>query len=745
MQIEMMKGLNGNRAGDEWLEAVLLTSPHASASIVGKKQQAALEVDGVEAVYFAEDFKNENRSELLAGDKVEYVGQPVALLLGMSRSACEQALGKIEIDYHSAPGVLDVAHAKAVRNLLGKTITLSQGDVDGALQSGKILVEGQLSIASQYPLSGGILVAQAEPLELLDGRRGITVRVPCEQPSRVQSSVASVLGIAESRVTVQALPVLGLSGGRGDESVRVANLAAVAAMKSRRAVSLELDLQQELALTGKRHAVEAEFQASCDEDGVILALNIDLVMDAGALSGAGEQALERAMLNADGAYGIADFRVNGKLCRTSGTTGSSIWAEGSAQGIFVMEEIIARVARRLGKSADTVRELNFYRAGKQSAHTAYGQKIDAERLSRLWIAALSASDWHSRRETLVGWNRKHHASKRGIAVVPVKMGVGDSQGKLNQAAAFLQVYRDGSVHLRIARVDVGDGLLERVRVQVSDFFKLDEELIEVSGEDQGQLGGGVSMPVFAIDTEVLVAGAVKRACKKIAKRLKKYGGSKRAEFVDQVSQASQQGAKLTAFGFYENKGSAVAGKKWDGKKFCGRPFSGYFYGAAVVEVELDAFTGEVQVLRADLFAQNQVGEQGVDADLNRAQIARAYMMGQAWVLSEQVNTRPYAVPGLAQAPLDFRIELMDLDGGGDGENEKRRSRPSISCAEAPVVMAAAVREALKEALLAYAPGTQIDVDLPLPAGPLEVMRALREVTQKVAELKLEKKKSGEKA
>ncbi|MFK5921919.1 MAG: molybdopterin-dependent oxidoreductase [Verrucomicrobiota bacterium] len=742
----MMKGLNGNRGNDEWLEAVLLTSPHASASIVGKKQQTALEVDGVEAVYFAEDFKNENRSELLAGDKVEYVGQPVALVLGRSRAACEQALGKIEIDYHSAPGVLDVAHAKAVRNLLGETITLSQGDVDGALQGGDILVEGQLSIASQYPLSGGILVAQAEPLEALDGRRGITVKVPCEQPSRVQSSVASVLGIAESRVTVQAMPVLGLSGGRGDESVRVANLAAVAAMKSGRAVSLELDLQQELALTGKRHAVEAEFQASCDADGVILALNIDLVMDAGALSGAGEQALERAMLNADGAYGIADFRVNGKLCRTSGITGSSIWAEGSAQGIFVMEEIIARVARRLGKSADTVRELNFYRAGKQSALTAYGQKIDAERLSRLWIAALSASDWHSRKEALVGWNRKHRACKRGIAVVPVKMGVGDSQGRLNQASAFLQVYQDGSVQVRIARVDVGDGLLERVRVQVSEFFQLDGKFIEVSGEDQGQLGGGVSMPVFAIDTEVLVAGAVKKACKKIARRLKQHSGSGRSEFASQVSQASQQGEKLTAFGFYRNRGSAEA-KKWNGKKFCGRPFTGYFYGAAVVEVELDAFTGEVQVLRADLFAQNQAGKGDKGADLNRAQIARAYMMGQAWVLSEQVNTRPCAVPGLAQAPLDFRIDLMDLDGvKADGvESGGERQRSSISCAEAPVAMAAAVREALKESLLAYAPGTRIDVDLSLPAGPLEVMRALRGITQKVAGLKLEKKKSGGKA
>ncbi len=711
---------------DGYLEAVLLVSPHASAAIVSKSSLAAIGVDGLVAVFFDEDLNEGSQGSYFAGKKVEYFGQPVALVVGRDRMSCCEGLEKIDIKYHAAPGILDVAHAKAVRNLLDEQCCLKRGNPERGLDEAEILIEGSISISGQYPMACGILMAEAEPLP--EGQ-GIRVSVPAERPSDVRISVAEVTGLPESLVRVEGMSMAGSSGGRGRESVRVASLAAVAAMKLGSPVRLELDASQEAALTGRRHAVEAGFRVACDKSGVISALDVDLVMDAGAEGGHARAVLEQAILNVDGAYGIADFRVNGRLCRTNGLTGASILAEGAAQGIFVMEDVIARIARRLGKTADTIRELNFYRSGKTLAETPYGQKVDADLLSRLWIASLSASKLHERREAIGKWNQKNSACKRGIAAVPIKMGVGDPVATNNQAAACVQLHKDGSVKVSISKVDVADGLLTRVRKQVSDLFGVQEQRIAVDSSMDGSLGS--SLQAYLVDAEALIQAAVQNACIELKHRLESCSDSDEGEnksFAEQAARACQQGESLVALGY-----SKQTGLGWDGESFKGSPFSGYFYGTGVIEVELDAFTGDVRVLRADLFCQ---GGETENADLDRAQISRAYMMGQGWVLNEDVNSHCYAVPGLDEAPLDFRIELIDLECGRD------KGQQRISCAEAPLTMAAALREALKEAIFAYAPGSVIDFDLPLPAGQMEVMRALREISKKAAALKQKKKKSG---
>ncbi len=709
----------------------MLTSPHASAEIVRKSSAVAMALDGIAGVYFAEDLASECGVGFLAEGKVEYPGQPVALVVGVDLDICQEALEKIEVEFHPLPAILDVAHAKAVRHIEGGERSMERGDAGRPVREGEILVEGYFSIAGQDPGSCGILGASAIPADRADG---IRVEVPAERPSEIRREVAKVLGLPESRVIVEGMPIEGCSGGRGDESVRVACLASLAAMSLERSVYLELDDEQERALTGGRHALEAGFRVCCDQVGVISAADIQLVMDAGRGTGGGgapgQAALEQAMLNVDAVYGIEDFRVEGRLCRTHGLSGDSIAAEGAAQGVLVMEEIISRVARKLGKTADTVREANFYRSKKEGVTTCYGQQVNADILGRLWISILSASNLHRRREEIQKWNDESLGHKRGIAAILVKMGIGDLDRVQNQASAWVQVLPDGSVRVGHSRVELADGIDLRIKRLIADFFGVAEERIMVGGGDDGRLSP--SSKVFGIDGPALVLAAVRDACRQLQLRLAEAigpegGGDDRGTFAGQVAAASMAGKNLTAMGF-----SPPMELDWDRRQFSGSPFGGEFLGGAVVEVDLDAFTGEVSVLRADLFCE---GGQSGFSDLDRAQIARAYLMGQGWVLHEVGNGGENTMPGLEDAPLDFRIEMVDLGSGED--------RATVSCAEAPVAMAAATREALREAILAYAPGSGIDIELPVPAGPLQVIRALKELSRKAQVAARKRKMTGD--
>lgn len=710
---------------------MLLSSPHAAAEMVRRSSALAAGLDGIVGVYFAEDLPGGDGLDLLAGETIEYPGQAVALVVGLNVESCLEALGKIEVEFHPLPAILDVAHAKAVRNVEGVERCLERGDAGRAVREGEVLVEGSFSIGSQYPGSCGILGATALPA---DKGTGVQVEVPAERPSEVRREVARVLGLPESLVSIKGMPVSGCSGGRGDESVRVACLAAFAAMRLGKSVYLELNNDQERELTGKRHAVEVGFRACCDKSGVIAAVDIQLVMDAGCGVGSGgsrgQVALERAILSVDGVYGIDDFRVKGRLCHTNGLTGDSIAAEGSVQGILVVEEIISHVARKLGKSADTIREVNFYRSKKGAVTTCYGQQVDADILGRLWISILSSSNLHQRREEIEKWNHQSQARKRGIAAILVKMGVGDFDATHNQASAWVQLLPDGSVRVWHSQVDIGDGLDLRIKRQIKGIFGVEEKRIKVSGGEDGRLSP--SSKVFGIDGPALVREAVEDACDQLGTRLGKGIGSgeddSRDTFTERVAAAGIAGENLMAIGF-----STQVDKEWGHRQLSGSPFAGYFLGGAVIEVELDAFSGEVCVLRADLFCE---GRESEFTDLDRAQISRAYMMGQGWMFSEDVNAHPYAMPALEDAPADFRIESIELGQRG------KENLPTVSCAEAPVAMAVAAREALREAILAYAPGSGIDIELPVPAGPPVVIRALAELSRKVQAMGRKRKMTG---
>lgn len=113
--------------------AVVLRSPEAHADINGIDTEDAMAIDGILAIITGEDWKAEGYGTIptksgvrkfidgsdlkepphhpIAIDRVRYVGQPVALIVGETREACIEALELVEVDYNSLPSVTDQAEA----------------------------------------------------------------------------------------------------------------------------------------------------------------------------------------------------------------------------------------------------------------------------------------------------------------------------------------------------------------------------------------------------------------------------------------------------------------------------------------------------------------------------------------------------------------------------------------------------------------------------------------------------------
>jgi len=760
-QGDEMKALSSWQARTRVLTALVVESPHPRASIIRRHAAEARRLEGIEAVLFADDFPPFRNSlghefsgePLLAEDEVNYRGQPVALVIGTDERVCREAASKLEIEYHVNPGILSLDHAVAMASFHEAPRVCERGKVAPALAAEGPGSLGSFLIPPQQAALAGSAEVRVTPVR---GGRGYSVKTRALSPALIRTAVARTADIPESEVQLEPVGLAGVTDALELEPVRLAMLATRAAMACGTAVILKVSSPDSPLVRGQRHPVKVEFEAAHDGDGKISALSLKLHVDGGFYATDSTTVMDRAALHADSVYGIANFRITSQLCRTHRITSSSLPAEGSAQGAWAMEEIIRRVAASTGKTPREVRENNFYREGTDPKTAPYGQPVQAASIARVWNQVLRRSDYELRIASIEKWNRRNPCHKRGIAVVATKFGLGDPRPERDAAAVLVQILADGSVLVRVGLVDVNDGFRGQVREEVATRLGLEEESVRVILNDFDVLPR--STPVIGADACGLVMRAIADACKRLQSRLREVAlqlfaarGQTEIEieairFVNglvgpDISPASPlhfreviEGAWRKRVNLVETGYHRTPNLWWDHELGAGWPFSAFTYAAAVAEVQIDAFTGEVQILRADFAHEGSPSPDQGDRDF--AQLMRAFTLGTGWLLSESV---PYpetdesatchvaeGVPGFADAP--FQVVTDRLRPLGDPS-----ALPGDPCAEAPVLLASCVREALWDALRSFGLKPELKIDLPLPSTPPAVLATLREISRQSRE------------
>src|SRR3954465_16008550 len=114
------------------LHLAILRSPMAHAKIAGIDVSAALDAPGVVAVYTGRDFAEEQGSipcawpvtpemvnpghPSVAVEEVNHVGEAVAIIVGRSKVAAQDAVELVDVDYDQLPVVLDMEKAVGEEN-----------------------------------------------------------------------------------------------------------------------------------------------------------------------------------------------------------------------------------------------------------------------------------------------------------------------------------------------------------------------------------------------------------------------------------------------------------------------------------------------------------------------------------------------------------------------------------------------------------------------------------------------------
>jgi len=530
-----------------------------------------------------------------------------------------------------------------------------------------------------------------------------------------------------------------------------------------------------MALTGHRHPFLAKYQAGFDADGTLRAVRAHLWSNGGWSQDLSQAVTDRALFHLDNCYYIPAVEFRGQVAKTNLSSNTAFRGFGGPQGMLVIEEILDRIARRLGLTPEAVREKNLYHGTGETNTTHYGQLIEDGRIPLIWHELKRSAGFEARRKEIAAWNTAHPQRKRGLAMTPVKFGISFTVTHLNQAGALVLIYQDGSVQLSHGGTEMGQGLHTNVAMIAAQTLGVKLADIRVMPTSTDKVPN-TSATAASAGTD-LNGAAAKNACEILRARLAPIamallqgttakpgeaslarGGpqddratadqadtahkqgeenlvfaegfvfdrarpEKKISFAEVVRKAYLERVSLSATGFY-----ATPGIHWDRVAGRGKPFHYFANGAAVAEVEVDGFTGMHQVLRVDIL--QDVGD-SVNETINRGQIEGGFVQGMGWLTAEELKWNDqgvllthspdtYKIPSIGDAPKIFNVTLLE------NATQKNVVHGSKAVGEPPLMLAISVREAIRDAVAAFRPGKS-EVPLASPATCEAIWTAIQQI------------------
>jgi len=701
---------------------------------------------GVVCVLSAADVPGKNDISPIAGDDplfpdetVRYVGQPLFAVAAESLPKARAAAALAVVDYEDLPAYLTLEAAGAAGEYIEASQTMRLGDAHAAIAAAPNRLAGRLAIGGQdhFYLEGQVaLVVPGE-----DG--DLHVWSSTQNPTETQHLIARALGRRDHTVVVEVRRMGGGFGGKETQSVHYAAIAALAAKKTGRAAKCRLDRDDDMVMTGKRHAFATNWQVGFDEAGRLRGAAFELSSRCGHSADLSVAINDRAMFHSDNAYALQAAEIVSHRMRTNTVSDTAFRGFGGPQGMMGIERAMDAIAWSLGKDPLDVRLANLY--GVAGDQTPYGQVVSDSIAFELMTELETSSDYRARRKAVAAWNAEHAYLKRGLALTPVKFGISFTANHLNQAGALVHVYTDGSIHLNHGGTEMGQGLNVKVAQVVAEVFQVPLAAVKISATRTDKVPN--TSATAASSGSDLNGMAAQNAAQQIKAQLVEFAtrefgcpttavvfapdgvtaGETKLTFTELVRRAYFARTSLSAAGYYRTPEI-----HYDRAKHHGRPFYYYAYGAACSEVVIDTLTGENRVTRVDIL--HDCGR-SLNPAVDAGQIEGGFIQGMGWLTTEELvfddkgalrthAPSTYKIPAAGDRPDAFHMQLWER-----GENTVQTIHRSKAVGEPPLMLAISVFSALTDAVASVG-GHQVMPDLDAPATPERILAAVMDVRER---------------
>src|SRR4051794_1903059 len=609
--------------------AAFLRSPHPHALIKSIDKDAALAVPGVHAVLTLDDFSGVmvNRRMVrhsnsgmpldrcwafaLAPGEVSYVGEPVAIVIADSRYIAEDAAALVMVDYEPLPFAADVRTAKESapvrRELNSNVITtykVSFGDADAAFAKAAHVFKQQL-----WQHRGGAHSIEARGIlaEVRSTDGGITVHASTQKAHDLNQSLTTLMDFDQGLRVVA--PDIG--GGFGAKLCVYSEDVAVVAAAKLLGHSIKWTEDRREYFTNAVHERDQYWQLeiAVDADAKVLGVRGKLLHDTGAYTLQDPNIPYNSTSTMSGPYIVPGLSIDVTIALTNKTPVSSVRGAGYPQAAFAMERLLDLVAREMKLDRAEVRRRNLIPASKMpykkplKARSGAAMEYDSGDYPACQAEALAAAGWDAFAE------RRAAARKAGRYLgIGLAHGVkGTGRGPFE--SGLVRISRTGKVTVFTGASAMGQGLgTAMAQIAAAQLGVGVDKVTVVAGDPSGVslgLGGFASRQTVTAGSSVhLAALAVADKAKKVASHileaaehdLELMDGAVRVVGAPQLNVKLGEIARILqgapGYGFppgVEPGLEANVMHRMDSLS--------YANACHVAEVEVDAETGKVKILR----------------------------------------------------------------------------------------------------------------------------------------------------
>ncbi len=639
------------------LYGTIIPSPCARGKLLSIDASEALENPDVIAMYTASDIPGKNLfgfrvedEEVLASERVHYVGQPVAIIVATSLAAAKEAKHLVKVGVDEETPLLTIQDALEAESCHGNPegYLLKQGDLERGFSESAKVVEGEVSLCGQYPFYLEPQSALAIPKD-----EGLLIYSSTQSPTNVVDHVTSLLNLKQNHVIVR---VGRLGGGFGGKQLRAGPIAAIAALGAHLSgspVKLTLERKEDMAFCPGRGFSHGIYRAGFLPDGKINALSIDFHLSGGFSNDYSADIAETATLLMDSCYHIENIRVHGRCLKTNLGSNTSTRGFGKPQASAVVETVMDHGASVLAMDANLLRRRNLYQKGDR---TITRTEIKDDVMADCWDRAVARAEYEKLKSEVDAYNRSHTYTKRGIAVVGSKGNMGFIKtDDINRGLALIHIQRDGTVSLNHSGAEMGQGINTRMAQVAANTLGVSVENVEVTDTQSSLIPN--TPPTSMVSTD-LCGEAILEACSKLNETLSAYEG----RFEEKVRAAYLEGRSLTETGVYN-----APRLGYDYEKQQGDISYFFVWGAAVSVVEIDTLSGHYRIIKSNIV---QDCGKSLNPLLDIGQAEGGFLFGVGYYMTEEMiytdkgdlvsnNVSSYKIPGPGDIPLDWDIELLN--------------------------------------------------------------------------------------
>ena len=632
---------------------------------------------------------------ILAEKEVVFSTQGIVLVAAPDEDTLRSAMNAIEVQIEGVPPVLTIEESIAKKRIIYgddniiEEYNINTGDVESSFAKADRIIEGTYFTGYQehvYIETQGVIASPKE-----DGGVVITGSIQC--PYYVHRAVVEALGMsgAPEKVVVKQAMTGGGFGGKEDYPSILGVWAALLALKSGRTVKFFYGREEDMLCTTKRHPSKIYHRTAIKKDGTIIAMEIDIILDGGAVSTLSEVVLSRSILHSTGCYKIENVKIRARAIATNTPPNGAFRGFGAPQSQFALERHLDKIAYELGLDPLDIRLKNIMRAGDRFP---FGQLMESGvSAERVLLNVVERSKYIKKRAEYIAENNDNkNRLKRGVGLSLVLHGAGFTGSGEDNMRTKVQVEININryvISILASSAEIGQGAATVLPMLAAEVFGVPLSQVEYQLPDTSIVPN--SGPTVASRTTMYVGKVVQDASFNLISKIRSFleinedtkfryeNGYFKSEkrkyslFEASILYCKKNGncTKISAEATYE----LVPEFSWNNEKHEGAAYKGYSWMAQVVEVSVDMDTYEIIPGKSTIAVE--LGR-AINPVLASGQIEGGALQSYGWASTEYLGLtdngrystgrlNKYAIPTTLDSP-SFDIELLEdpLAFGAEG-------------------------------------------------------------------------------